>query len=185
MIRCLRQSPEDGMFNASRRSRVNKKRVRLTHVARTGGSTSFFIHSIWHSTWRSILSPRMPPKRAPCGNPLFLQWAEGGSRVRSAAHITDQCVELRDAAREKGTKMYDVWAKACRSLAACPISYVRPRELTCLANIGPKTASILESKWLKHCEENGLPVESTPQSRCSIEELTRLTLCRKQRQRQR
>lgn len=73
-------------------------------------------------------------------------------------------LELRDAAREKGTKAYDVYAKAARSLIACPVTYARPRDLVCLVGIGPKTVSILEGKWKTHCEENGLPPPGTPPS---------------------
>lgn len=87
----------------------------------------------------------MPPKQI-CGNPLFLQWVE----------------ELRDAAREKGSKAYESYSKAARSVQQCPITYARPRDLVVLAGIGEKTANILESKWKKHCEENGLPPPAEP-----------------------
>jgi crossover junction endonuclease MUS81 len=66
--------------------------------------------------------------------------------------------ELRDAAREKGIKSAESYGKACRSLAACPITYTRPRELTALVGIGDKTAQMLEVRWAAYCKENGMPL---------------------------
>ncbi|KAL1411098.1 Crossover junction endonuclease mus81 [Vanrija albida] len=88
----------------------------------------------------------MPPPPARCANPLFLQWLE----------------ELRDAAREKGLKTSDVYSKACRSLAACPVPYDRPRELAQLQGIGPKTVALLEARLKKHCEETGALYPASP-----------------------
>ncbi|OCF44157.1 hypothetical protein I317_01949 [Kwoniella heveanensis CBS 569] len=88
----------------------------------------------------------MPPKqKPPCGNPMFLKWME----------------ELRDAAREKNLKSGEGYAKACRSLQNCPVTYNRPRELVVLQHIGEKTVAILEKKWKAWAEENGL-VEDSP-----------------------
>ncbi|WVQ98892.1 hypothetical protein IAU59_006023 [Kwoniella sp. CBS 9459] len=88
----------------------------------------------------------MPPmQKPPCGNPMFLKWME----------------ELRDAAREKNLKSGEVYAKACRSLQNCPVTYNRPRELVVLQHIGEKTVSILEKKWKAWAEDNGI-VEDSP-----------------------
>ena len=70
--------------------------------------------------------------------------------------------ELRDAAREKGLRTADVYAKGCRSLAACPIAYARPRELVQLQGIGPKTVAILETRLKAHCEANGTALPPSP-----------------------
>ena len=72
--------------------------------------------------------------------------------------------ELRDRARETGSKAYDSYAKATRSISSCPVVYNHPRELMALAGVGVKTVQILETKWKKHCEENGIPIQSTPPS---------------------
>jgi hypothetical protein len=106
----------------------------------------------------------MPPKKHPCGNPLFLSWIEGAPPSLTSHIPANIPPELRDQAREKGTKAYEVYSKAARSLNACPVTYDRPRDLVCLVGIGPKTVSILEGKWKKHCEENGLPPPGTPPS---------------------
>ncbi|ORY28258.1 hypothetical protein BCR39DRAFT_496331 [Naematelia encephala] len=84
----------------------------------------------------------MSREKPACGNPLFLTWVE----------------ELRDQARERGTKAYESYSKAARSLASCPVKYDRPRELVCLAGIGPKTVGILETKFRKYCLDQGLPI---------------------------
>ena len=119
-------------------------------------------------------------EKVPCGNPLFLGWVRGEShfwsrlqslleriptplRASRDAHLV-AVLELRDKAREKGTKAAETYTKACNSLERCPVSYPRPRDLICLAGIGPKTVSILEVKWKKHCEENGLSLPGTPES---------------------
>lgn len=104
----------------------------------------------------------MPPRRvAPeCANPLFLKWLEGRLQEAEIPLTT----ELRDGARERGLKMADVYTKACRSLAACPVSYERPRELAQLKGIGPKTVAILEKRLRTHCEESGEAYPVTPRS---------------------
>ncbi|WWC89882.1 uncharacterized protein L201_004810 [Kwoniella dendrophila CBS 6074] len=86
----------------------------------------------------------MPPRKPPCGNPVFLKWME----------------ELRDAAREKNMKSAEGYGKACRSLQNCPVTYTRPRELVVLQHIGEKTVAILEKKWKTYCEENNIVMES-------------------------
>lgn len=55
-----------------------------------------------------------------------------------------------------------MYAKGCRSLAACPISYSRPRDLIQLQGIGPKTVSILERRLKVHCEQTGEPYPASP-----------------------
>jgi crossover junction endonuclease MUS81 len=72
--------------------------------------------------------------------------------------------ELRDSAREKGSKSFETFSKACRSLSACPVTYPRPRDLVVLQGIGPKIASVLETRYLKYCQENGLPLPGSPES---------------------
>ncbi|WVF72028.1 hypothetical protein IAT40_006840 [Kwoniella sp. CBS 6097] len=92
----------------------------------------------------------MPPKhKPPCGNPMFLKWME----------------ELRDTAREKNLKSGEGYAKACRSLQNCPVTYNRPRELVVLQHIGEKTVAILEKKWKAWAEENGLEEDSPVRSK--------------------
>ncbi|BEI81713.1 hypothetical protein CcaverHIS002_0208730 [Cutaneotrichosporon cavernicola] len=86
----------------------------------------------------------MPPPED-CANPLFLKWLE----------------ELRDAAREKGLKVADVYHKGCRAIAACPIAYTRPAALAPLQGIGPKTIQLLEAKLKAHCKATG---EAYPES---------------------
>lgn len=75
-------------------------------------------------------------------------------------------IELRDQARDRGIKSAEAYAKACRSLSVCPVTYHRPRDLTVLQGIGDKTAQILEVKWAAYCKENGLPLpgEVSPKS---------------------
>ncbi|WVO14012.1 hypothetical protein L204_101637 [Cryptococcus depauperatus] len=73
-----------------------------------------------------------------CGNPLFLQWME----------------EIRDAAREKGSRSAESYHKACRSLEVCPVTYQHPRDLVVLAHIGIKTISMLEKRWIEWRKEN-------------------------------
>ncbi|ORX33412.1 hypothetical protein BD324DRAFT_639692 [Kockovaella imperatae] len=89
----------------------------------------------------------MPRERAQCGNPLFLSWIE----------------ELRDAARDKGTKAAESYGKAARSVSSCPTPFTRPRDLIVLQGVGPKIVHILEGKWRTYCEENGLPAPGTPE----------------------
>lgn len=72
--------------------------------------------------------------------------------------------ELRDQAREKGIKVADVYNKGCRSLAACPVAYARPRELVQLQGIGPKTVAILEKRLQAHCKETGMAMPESPES---------------------
>ncbi|KAL7424025.1 Crossover junction endonuclease mus81 [Cryptotrichosporon argae] len=86
----------------------------------------------------------MPREQPPVGNPLFLSWVE----------------QLRDDAREKGMRSAETFHKACKSLAACPVAYERPRDLVCLQGIGPKIVGILEQRYKTYCEDNGLPVPS-------------------------
>lgn len=108
----------------------------------------------------------MPRENTPCGNPIFLSWVQGESPSYHSHHSAfkaeetwpDVCQELRDKARERGTKAAETYQKACNSLERCPVSYPRPRDLVCLNGIGPKTVGILEAKWKKHCEENELPL---------------------------
>lgn len=75
--------------------------------------------------------------------------------------------ELRDNAREKGLKVVDVYNKGCRSLQHCPIRYERPRDLSVLAGIGPKTISELDKKFRAHCAATGEPYPSDPPSKYS------------------
>jgi crossover junction endonuclease MUS81 len=75
---------------------------------------------------------------------------------------------MRDAAKEKGTKLAEVYHKACKSLQACPVTYDRPRDLVVLAGIGPKTVGILEVRWRKHCEENGIEIAPDVESECRL-----------------
>lgn len=117
----------------------------------------------------------MPREKVPCGNPLFLSWVQGGFydplyfiKVPSMEGWADVEVELRDKAREKGTKAAETYTKACNSLERCPVSYPRPRDLICLTGIGVKTVGILEFKWKKHCEENGLSVPGSPEGEQAI-----------------
>ncbi|RXK41085.1 hypothetical protein M231_01716 [Tremella mesenterica] len=70
---------------------------------------------------------------------------------------------MRDEARSKNLKSGETFAKGCKSLASCPITYPRPRDLVCLRGIGPKIVSVLEKRWKVHCEENGLALPGTPQ----------------------
>lgn len=92
----------------------------------------------------------MPPTE--CANPLFLKWLEGRVVTASPSPLT---AELRDAAREKGHKVADVYNKGCRAIAACPVAYTRPVELAPLQGIGPKTIQLLDAKLKKHCQETG------------------------------
>lgn len=55
-----------------------------------------------------------------------------------------------------------MYAKGCRSLAACPIVYSRPRDLIQLQGIGPKTVNILERRLKAHCEQTGEPYPISP-----------------------
>ena len=80
--------------------------------------------------------------------------------------------ELRDEARSKNMKSAETYMKACRSLAACPVKYERPRDLVCLQGIGPKIVAVLEKKWKGWCEENGVEVAKTPASGLAIFLLT-------------
>jgi crossover junction endonuclease MUS81 len=70
--------------------------------------------------------------------------------------------DLRDQARDKGLKIADVYAKGCRSLAACPVAYERPRDLVQLQGIGPKTVGMLETRLKAHCEETGGVYPASP-----------------------
>ncbi|KIR54232.1 crossover junction endonuclease MUS81 [Cryptococcus gattii Ru294] len=88
----------------------------------------------------------MPPRKK-CGNPLFLQWME----------------EIRDAAREKGSKSAETYSKACRSLELCPVTYGRPRDLAVLAHIGEKTIAQLENRWIEYRKIKGLDVPAEPE----------------------
>lgn len=90
-----------------------------------------------------------------------------GPRASPLCILTDR-PELRDSAREKGLKTADVYQKGCRSLAACPIAYDRPRQLVQLQGIGPKTVEILEKKLKAHCEANDLPMPVSPPSELDI-----------------
>jgi len=112
----------------------------------------------------------MPPK-AQCGNPLWLSWMEGNPTPTQ--HDPADGIELRDSAREKGMKSAEAYNKACRSLAACPVRYHRPRELTALVGIGEKTAQMLEVKWAGYCKDNGLPLpgDISPSTSRSIDGL--------------
>ncbi|GMK55082.1 hypothetical protein CspeluHIS016_0201380 [Cutaneotrichosporon spelunceum] len=90
----------------------------------------------------------MPPPEQ-CANPLFLKWLE----------------ELRDAAREKGLKVADVYNRGCSAIAVCPIAYTRPAELAPLQGIGPKTIQQLEAKLKAHCKETGEVYPESPPRR--------------------
>lgn len=70
--------------------------------------------------------------------------------------------EMRDKAQEKGHKIADVYKKGCRSLAACPVRYERPRDLVQLQGIGPKTVALLDSRLRAHCKETGEAYPETP-----------------------
>ncbi len=117
----------------------------------------------------------MPREKVPCGNLLFLSWVQGELQAYLEAPFPGPTgimmqrsvltlSELREQARERGSKLAEVYTKASHSLERCPVSYPRPRDLICLAGIGPKTVGILEVKWKKHCEENGLPLIESPDS---------------------
>ncbi|ODO10868.1 hypothetical protein I350_01467 [Cryptococcus amylolentus CBS 6273] len=88
----------------------------------------------------------MAPKTK-CGNPLFLKWTE----------------EIRDAAREKGSKSAETYSWACKSIALCPVTYARPRDLVCLKSVGDKTVSQLEKRWAEYCKANGKEVPPEPE----------------------
>lgn len=62
-------------------------------------------------------------------------------------------------------KSAEAYGKACKSLAACPVTYERPRELICLTGVGAKTVDILEKKWRAWCIENGKPIDPSPESK--------------------
>ncbi|WVQ78586.1 hypothetical protein IAT38_000672 [Cryptococcus sp. DSM 104549] len=85
----------------------------------------------------------MPPKSR-CGNPVFLQFME----------------ELRDEARERGTKSAEAYGKAHRAIAACPTTFDHPRELIQLTNVGDRTVQLLEKKWKVWLGEQGVDPES-------------------------
>lgn len=76
--------------------------------------------------------------------------------------VRADCSELRDDARQKGLKTATMYSKGCRSLAACPIVYSRPRDLIQLQGIGPKTVSILEKRLKAHCEQTGESYPTSP-----------------------
>ncbi|WVQ71821.1 hypothetical protein IAR50_001363 [Cryptococcus sp. DSM 104548] len=88
----------------------------------------------------------MPPKTK-CGNPLFLKWTE----------------EIRDAALEKGSKSAETYHRACKSIAACPVTYARPRDLVVLRSVGDKTVSQLEKRWAEHCKATGQEIPAEPE----------------------
>lgn len=97
------------------------------------------------------------PSRKKCGNPLFLQWME----------------EIRDAAREKGSKSAETYSKACRSLEFCPVTYDRPRDLAILAHIGEKTIAQLENRWIEYRKSHGLDVPAEPEKLSTAEPKTK------------
>lgn len=75
-------------------------------------------------------------------------------------------LEIRDAAREKGSKSAETYSKACRSLEFCPVTYDRPRDLAILAHIGEKTIAQLENRWIEYRKSNDLDVPAEPESEC-------------------
>lgn len=77
--------------------------------------------------------------------------------------------EFRLEAQEKNLKSAESYGKACKSLASCPVTYERPRELLCLAGIGAKTVEMLEKKWRAWCVENGRTVDPSPERESSTE----------------
>lgn len=72
--------------------------------------------------------------------------------------------EIREDAQAKGLKTAEAYGKGCKSLAACPVTYERPRDLICLTGIGPKTVALLEKRWRAWCMETGRPIDATPDS---------------------
>jgi hypothetical protein len=128
-----------------------------------------------------------------CGNQMFLDWLTGtyiaiglshimftsiqdlkptatkpGSRSPAKTNVLKQEVliiaEIREDAQAKGLKTAEAYGKGCKSLAACPVTYERPRDLICLTGIGPKTVALLEKRWRAWCMETGRSIDATPES---------------------
>lgn len=91
------------------------------------------------------------------------------SSMRLQQTVADISVEIRDAAREKGSKSAETYSKACRSLELCPVTYGRPRDLAVLAHIGEKTIAQLENRWIEYRKIKGLDVPAEPESEYPFE----------------